>query len=164
MRRLPLLIASCLAGCAAPGNAPSLAPRPAEAIDPRVPIPDMVVSPDASLDVLRQLELLVAQAQAGDESFRPAADRAESLAAQAGPAQSESWIVAQQALSAAIAARAPVTGAMGDIDALTAARIERFGGIAAGDLAAINAASARIAEIDSREAAKIERIEALLAR
>ena len=56
-----------------------------------------------------------------------------------------------------------MTSALGDIDALGAERINRLGGIAAADLAAINAAAARVAEIDEREASVIARIQAMLA-
>jgi len=57
-----------------------------------------------------------------------------------------------------------VTAAAGDIDALGAARVQKLGGIAAGDLMAIDTATARVGAIDSREAAAIEAIQATLAR
>jgi len=162
MRSLLLLPVAALGGCAASNSAPSLAPRPAEAIDPRVPVTGPTVAGTPTPTVAERLRTLVAQAEAGDAAFKPVADDAERLASAAGPAQSESWILAQQALSAAVAAREPVTRAMGDIDALSAGRIEQFGGIGTADLAAIEAASSRIAEIDSRQAAAIERIQARL--
>jgi len=151
-----------LAGCAAETGAPSLAPRPAEAIDPRVPVAEVIVSTDVTPGLASQLDALVARAVAGDEAFRAAAANAERLATAAGPAQSESWIAAQQALSAAVAARAPVTVALGEIDSLAAARIQQFGGLSAADLQAINAAAARVADIDRSEAEQIERIQARL--
>jgi hypothetical protein len=163
MRGIPLPMLVILAGCAAPEmNAPSLAPRAAEAIDPRVPVPEAPVPTQATPALVRQLEGLVAEAIAGDQAFRASADDAERLAEAAGPPQSESWIAAQQALSAAVAARAPVTRALGEIDALGAGRIQQLGGIGAADLAAINAAAARVAEIDARHAALIERLQARL--
>lgn len=163
MRRLLLLLSLALAACSTPGGPyPSLQPRPAEAIDPRVPVPDPVLSTEPNSSVVAQLDLLVARALAGDEAFRGSAVTAERLANVAGPAQSESWIAAQQSLSAAIAARAPVTGALGDIDALGAGRIQALGGIGAADLKAIEAASARLRAIDDEEAAAIDRIQARL--
>ena len=165
MRGLLIIACLLLAGCSAGDvQAPSLAPRAAEAIDPRVPVQNAVVSTDVSLPLASRIEALVAQALAGDEVFHPAADRAERLAASAGPAQSESWILAQQALSLAVAAREPVTRALGDIDSLGAERIQQQGGLGAGDLAAIKAAAARVGEIDEREAAAIARVQALLKR
>jgi hypothetical protein len=100
----------------------------------------------------------------GDENFRPLADKAEQLAGAAGERGSESWVVAEQALTVAVAARTPVAGAVGDIDALGASRVQQLGGIAAADLKAINEAGARVAEIDDREAATIARLQALLNR
>ncbi len=164
MRRLALALAIPLAACSAATNAPSLAPRAAEAIDPRVPVPETPVSTTPSASVVNQLTALVSQAIAGDAAFAPLAGRAEDLAAQAGEKESESWVVAQQALSAAIAAREPVAAAIGDIDALGAQRIQTLGGIGAADLKAIDAAAARLAEIDGREAATVARIQAQLAR
>ena len=163
MRLLLLFSMIAIAGCAAPGGGgPSLAPRAAEAIDPRVPVPDPPAQGTPSADLVRELDGLVAQAAAGDEAFRAAAANAERLAGAAGAPQSESWILAQQAVSAAIAARAPVTKAMGDVDSIAARRIQRLGGIGAADLAAIEAASARVQAIDSAEAAAIDRLQARL--
>jgi hypothetical protein len=124
----------------------------------------VIVSPDASISLLAKLRTLVAQAEAGDQAFAPLAERARQLADSAGPKESESWVLAQQALSAAVAARAPVAGAVGDIDALGAQRIQTLGGIAAADLKAIQSAAARVADIDEREAATIAAIQRRLAR
>jgi hypothetical protein len=160
-----LLAFVALAGCSAPRvNAPSLAPRPAETIDPRLPVPEPVLptTPDAAL--VDHLNGLVAQAQAGDSQFQPVADAAEHAVAAAGPAQSESWIAAQQALSVAVAARAPVTRAAADVDSFGAQRIQQLGGIAAADLKALDAASAKVRAIDDREAALIKSLQDRLAR
>jgi hypothetical protein len=165
MRALPLLIVPLLAGCTAtPVGAPSLAPRAAEAIDPRVPVPDPPIPTTPAPGLVEQLDRLVAQANAGDQAFQPLADHARRLAGAAGPKESESWVVAQQALSAAVAARAPVASAVGDIDALGAQRIKALGGISAGDLMAIDRAAARVGGIDNREAAAIDDIQRLLSR
>ncbi len=152
-----------LAACSAPSGAyPSLAPRAAEAIDPRVPIPSEVVVGPADANLSAHLAALIDQAQAGDAAFADAAANAERLAASAGSTQSESWVTAQQALSAAQAARGPTTRALGDIDGLAASALEQRGGIPAGNLAAIQAAAARVSEIDRRQSERIEAIEARL--
>jgi hypothetical protein len=164
MRAPAIALAVLLSGCAAATNAPSLAPRPAEAIDPRIPVPEPAISATPSSALVQKLESLVAQAVAGDEAFAPLAERARQLADSAGAKESESWVLAQQALSAAVAARAPVTSAAGDIDAIGAQRIQSLGGIGAADLKAIDAAAARISAIDEREAAAIAAIQAKLAR
>lgn len=154
-----------LAACAAPsGPYPSLAPRAAEAIDPRVPIPSEAPIGPADANLTAHLAALIDQAQAGDAAFSDAAAHAERLAAAAaGSSQSESWVVAQQALSAAQAARGPTTRALGDIDSLAASALEQRGGIPAGNLAAIQAAAARVAEIARRQADRLDAIEARLA-
>ena len=158
---LVIVMLGLMSGCATPPavNAPSLAPRAAEAIDPRVPIPnELVVGPvDASLST--RLAALVDQARSGDTAFRGVIDNAERLAAGAGTQSSESWIAAQQALSAAQSARAPTTRALGDIDELASTALETKGGIPAGNLAAIQKAAGTVSEIDRGQAERLEAIE-----
>lgn len=164
-KRVSILVPAVglLAACSAPsGPYPSLAPRSAEAIDPRVPIPSEVVVGPADANLSAHLAALIDQAQAGDAAFSDAAAHAERLAAAAGSSQSESWVAAQQALSAAQAARGPTTRALGDIDGLAASALEQQGGIPAGNLAAIRAAAARVSDIDRRQSDRIEAIEARL--
>ena len=152
-----------LSACAAPqAGEPSLAPRAAEAIDPRVPIPSDVVAGPADPALTARIADLMAQVRSGDAGFQSAAQDAERLAAGAGPAQSESWIEAQQALSALVAARAPVTQAIADLDALAANRLAASGGILPGDLAAIQAATTEAGAIGQRQADTIDRLQARL--
>jgi len=165
MRHFLTLFPLVLSACAAPQTGePSLAPRAAEAIDPRVPIASEVAAGPVDPQLAARLAALMADARAGDAAFQAAAQDAERLAANAGAAQSDSWVEAQQALSALVAARAPVTKASADVDALAAARVTASGGIAAGDLAAIQTASRELGIIDTREAATIDRLQAQLAR
>lgn len=156
---LPLLLAAC--GTARNGE-PSLAPRAAEAIDPRVPITSEVVAGPADPALAARITQLLAEVRGGDAAFQAAAQDAERLTAAAGPAQSESWIEAQQAVSAAVAARAPVSRAIADLDELAATRLVTSGGMLPGDLAAIQAASAEAAAIGERQAAAIDRMQARL--
>jgi hypothetical protein len=163
MRRYALFLTTWLTACAAPVlQAPSLAPRAAEAIDPRAPVPEPQLSTVVDRALALQLAALIAQAEAGDARFRAAVPEAQQAAASAGPRESESWVVAQQALSALVAARGAVTRALGDIDELSATRIQRLGSIAAADIRAIQAAAGRVAEIDRREAALIDQLQARL--
>jgi len=152
-----IIIPSALLGACTPvgGPYPSLAPRPAEAIDPRVPVPEAVNDRPAAPALTAQLAALVNRAHAGDGDFGPAIVRAEQMASAAGPPKSESWIAAQEALSAAIAARAPVTLALADIDALGAQALQATGGLAPSDLAAIRSAGAEVAEIAERQSLRI---------
>jgi hypothetical protein len=156
--RQPLLLALLLlSACSSTGGpSPSLQPRAAEAIDPRLqpfrPINDRPVT----LELASQLAALIDEARAGDAAFEPAAANAERLSASAGTAQSESWIAAQTALSAAIAARRPTAVAQGDIDALGAAKLQSQGGIAPNDLKAIQGAAAEVASIARRQTDRID--------
>jgi hypothetical protein len=121
-----------------------------------------VVAGKVSPSVASRLAQLTNQAQAGDAAFREAAATAERLAAAAGSPQSESWVAAQQALSAAQAAREPTTRALGDIDALAANSIVSRGGLTPADLTAIQSAGANVGAIDRRQAATVDALQARL--
>ena len=162
-RNLVLLPLSWLAACAAPvGPSPTLAPRAAEAIDPRVPVekPVIVNAPSATLQA--QLANLISEAQAGDAAFNAAASAAERSAAGSGGPGSEGWVQGQQALSAAQAARIRTTRALGDIDAIAASSLQKTGGMQAGDLIAVQQASAAVADIDRRQAERLKAIQVRL--
>ena len=160
---LTIAMIGSLAACSTPHvTAPSLAPRAAEAIDPRVPVSNPVRSEPVDPALAAHLAALLDQVEAGDAAFRDSAAAAEKLAAAAGAPQSESWIAAQQALSAAHAARGPTTRALGDIDGLAATALATKGGMSAADLAAIRSAAARAADVDKSEAARIDALEARL--
>ena len=149
-----------LSACTSPGGKyPSLQPRAAEAIDPRVPVTRPMNNRPVSVSLASKLAGLVGQARSGDAAFEGAASEAEHLAASAGAPQSESWNSAQQALTAAIAARKPTATALGDVDEVAATALQAQGGIAPNDLAAIKNAAAQIAAIDHRQADRIDAIQ-----
>jgi hypothetical protein len=154
-----------LGACSSPGGPyPSLQPRAAEAIDPRLqpvrPMNDRPVKPALA----GRLAALVEQARGGEAAFAPAAAEAERLASAAGAPQSESWMAAQEALSAAIAAGRPTALALADIDALGANALQTQSGIAPNDLKAIQSAADEVAAIDQRQAKRIKAVQAQLAR
>jgi hypothetical protein len=162
MRNAACLALLTLSACAAPGGPyPSLRPRAAEAIDPRVPVERPVNDRAATSALASRLSTLVEQAQSGNAAFDGAVSEAERLASAAGAPQSESWVAAQEALTAAIAARQETAQALGDIDAVAATALQAQGGIAPNDLAAINRAAALVGSLDQRQA---ERIKALQLR
>jgi hypothetical protein len=151
-----VIVVRALGACTVPGGAPpSLLPRAAEAIDPRVPVERPLNDRLVDAALAARLAQLVGQAGAGDAAFGPAAAEAERLAASAGGPRSDSWVVAQEALSAAIAARAPTARALADIDSLGAGKLQAQGGLAPSDLAAIRDAAARVEAIDQRQARTI---------
>ena len=118
----------------------------------------MPVCRPVSPTLAAQLGALVEQARGGQAAFEPAAATAERLAASAGAPQSESWISAQEALSAAIAARKPTALAQADIDALGARALQTQGGIAPNDLKAIQAAAAEVAAIARDQTDRIDAV------
>ncbi|MFL6758601.1 hypothetical protein [Sphingomonas sp.] len=160
MRRVALLSIAALSACSAPGGPyPSLQPRAAEAIDPRVPVNRPVNNRPVTPALASRLSALVEQARAGAGPFDSAASEAERLAAAAGAPQSEGWIVAEQALTAAIAARRPVATALGDIDALAASALQAQQGLAPNDLAAVMDAQAEVGTLDARQSARVDAVQ-----
>jgi hypothetical protein len=142
-----------LTACTAPGGTlQSLAPRATEAIDPRLPVAGPVNERPVGAALAARLAELVSMAKSGEVAFEPLAARARQLADSAGAPQSETWVVAQEAVSAAIAARAPTARAIGDIDALGGDALQRQGGLSPANLAAIERAGTEVAAIDSRQA------------
>ena len=160
MKRLLLPLMLLPAACASTtANEPSLAPRAAERIDPRLPVegPSLPAAADPAL--AGQLAGLVADARQGDAEFRAALPGARTTIGAAGPNGSESWIAAQQALSALESLRAPAAKAAGDIDALAS---ERAASLGQTDLAALEAAAAEVHAIAEQEAAAIEELSGLI--
>lgn len=163
---LPLLSLLALAACSTPGaqREPSLAPRAAESIDPRVPVPGEVPLGPVTPELAARLEALVATVRSGTGEFDARAAEASRLAAGAGPQASDSWIAAQQALSRLIEQYGVTTRAAADIDELAAMRLVNQRGIAAADREAIAAAAATVAEINRTQSATIARIRLSLSR
>lgn len=161
MRKLaPIVFVTALGACSSPGGPyPSLQPRAAEAIDPRVPIERPMNMRPVGAALAGQLDALVGKARAGDAAFEPVMATAEKLAASAGAPQSEGWVAAQEALSAAIAARKPTAEALGDIDGVGATALQTQGGIAPNDLAAIDRAAAEVASLDQRQAERVKSVQ-----
>jgi hypothetical protein len=153
---LPIAILLALAACSSPGGPyPSLQPRAAEAIDPRVPVERPMNDRPVTPAMAARLAELVNEARSGDAAFDPVASEAERLTSAAGAPLSDSWVAAEQALSAAIAARRPTATAVGDIDAVGATALQTQSGIAPNDLAAIQQAAAEVGALDSRQADRI---------
>jgi hypothetical protein len=129
-----------LAGCAAQGDFPSLAPRAVEgelspaagcrregacaAADPE-PAAAAAVADDPRL-AARILEL-AERARSGDRAFASLLPEARRSAARAGRSGSEPWIEAQQLVSRLEAARSPTVDALAELDALSLARSEDAG-------------------------------------
>lgn len=115
---LPALSMTALvAGCAAQGPFPSLAPRAVERLsnDEPVRLP-VIVAADPELSA--RIGSLLAKARKGQAEFAAALPSVRARVSGAGAAASESWIEAQQALSRLEAARADTVTALAEIDRL----------------------------------------------
>lgn len=164
MKRILLLLPAALAAslsltaCAAAQNsgAPSLAKRPVEGRLNVAP-PSVVVPPPGPLpaDLTGRLARWDADGSAGQQAFAAARDQTAQLvgAAAGAPVASEAWVVAQQAISRLVAARAPITAALADIDRLY---VERTTEEAIDGLPDIYALRERLAETVSAQDAVIE--------
>lgn len=160
MRSGACLTLLLVTACSAPGGPyPSLQPRAAEAIDPRVPVVRPMNDRPASAGLEARLAALLEQARTGDAKFGSAVSQAERLAASAGAPRSESWIAAQEALTAAIAARKETATALGDIDEIGATALQTQHGIAPNDLSAIQRAAAEVGSLDRAQAGRIDAVQ-----
>lgn len=165
MHRLLFLAPIVLAACVKPGGEyPSLAPRAAEAIDPRLPLPSEPSPGPLDAALAARLAAAVGEARGGVAAFDRLAAIAERAAAAAGPSQGDGWIAAQQALSALVAQHGVTTRAAGDIDAIAATRIDQARWISPTNRSAIETAAAEVGAINERQAATIARLGDRLAR
>jgi hypothetical protein len=160
MGKVALVSILALSACSAPrGPYPSLQPRAAEAIDPRVPVVRPMNERPVAAALATRLATLVDQARSGNAAFERAVSEAERVAGSAGAPQSEGWIAAQEALTAAIAARKPTATALSDIDAIAATALQTQRGIAPNDLAAIQSAQAEVGSLDRRQADRVRAVQ-----
>ena len=116
--------ALALASCAAPGDYPSLAKRPAEraasAPDPEPSPTGTPAAPDAALRA--RIARAVSEAEAAHARFGATRGRAEArvAAARGAPVASENWSLAAVALAELEAARTQAMIAMAALDAMLA--------------------------------------------
>ena len=165
MKHLPLLPILLIGACTMPTRVePSLAPRPAEAIDPRLPVTASEAPGPANPVLAARLRQLVVTVQEGQRAFDDRAAEAGRLSAAAGPMASESWIAAEQSLSRLVEQYGVTTRAAADVDALAADLLERQRWIGITDRQAIAAAGAEIRTISDRQTDTIDRIRNQLSR
>jgi len=154
------------AGCASQdGDFPSLAQRPAEREFAEEQLAPPKVRPPLPDDpaVAERASGFVAAARAGESAFASAYETAAAAAGRAGPAGSDSWTIAQQAVSRAVAAQAPVTRVLGEIADYQAGR-GRQTPISPGDVERLQKASAEVQRIADSQAERLRRLEASLSR
>src|SRR6478752_7981612 len=90
-------LGAALAGCAAPGPYPSLAPRPIEKMLGEPGVPPVVAPLPDDPAVAARVASLLGEARAGDSAFRAALPAAAKAVRGAGAVGSDRWIEAQQA-------------------------------------------------------------------
>jgi len=157
--RLPILaalLAACLAGCVSQGPFPSLALRPAEQEDwteePAHAAP--VVADDAALRT--RISALIGEAREGGRAFDADLPAAERATAHVGPAESDSWVEAQQAISRLQASRGRTDEAAAELHQLRLARAGQP--TSATDLAALDAAIEEVGALVERQQGQLDRI------
>lgn len=124
MARVLLFAPLLLAGCAdSAGVGPSLARRPIESRDLSEPVPEAAPPVIADAQLRSEIEGLLNRARVGERDFAALLPRMEAAASAAGAQGGESWIAAQQLLSALEAARGTTSSALGRLDALLAERV-----------------------------------------
>ena len=163
---LPVAAAALLSlsACAAAQNtgAPSLAKRPIEGRFDVAP-PAVVVAPPGPLpaDLSGRLARWESDGAAGQQAFAAERSSTASLvsAAAGAPVGSERWVAAQQAISRLTATRAPLTGALADIDRLY---IERSVDEAIDGMPDIYALRDRLADLVSTQDAVLEALNSQL--
>lgn len=120
---LALATTLSLSACAAAQNtgAPSLAKRSVEGrFDVAPPVVVVALPGPLPADLAGRLARWESDAAGVQQAFAAERNSAASLvsAAAGAPVASERWVVAQQAISRLVATRAPLTGALADIDRL----------------------------------------------
>ncbi|HEV2567813.1 hypothetical protein [Sphingomonas sp.] len=155
---LPLLLA---AGCAQNAIAPSLARRPIESRDLNAPPAEAAAPAAADAALAREIATLVERAEAGQRAFAALLPRAQSAAANAGADGSESWVAAQQLLSALESSRAETGAALAGVDALLSARVQARSDAG---LAELQAAAQRIGALAEAQQDVIDSLRARISR
>ena len=144
MRRLFPSLLLLLTACADQSVGPSLSKRAIESLPLTEPQTEAEAPAAADPATRARIAALLAQAREGQTAFASLLPRARQAADSAGAETSESWIAAQQLLSAAESARAPSSRALGELDALIAAQVH--GGSDQG-LAELQAAQSEVAAV-----------------
>lgn len=150
-----------LTGCGRQISAPSLMPRPIEKQPVDMPVSaaaEAAMPADPALQA--QLARQVAAAEAGDRDFvTQSAVAGKAVDGAAGAARgSEAWVQAQEAVTALEMSRVVVRDAAAAVDGLR----NDPANASTGNRAAIDAAAARISEIEKSEAATVAALTAKL--
>ena len=161
MHRFLALAPLLLAACTSEAVGPSLAKRPIESRDMSEPVRQVAPPAPADAPTRAQIAALVERAQAGQRAFEALLPRVASAASAAGAEGSESWIAAQQLLSALENERAGSTQALSELDALVAARLNSGSDTGVTEL---QAADAQISALVAAQQQELDRLRARISR
>ena len=161
MRMVFLLAPLLLTACAGESFGPSLAKRPIESRSLEEPVREAVRPAPAGPALRADIDKLTAGAREGQQAFSALLPRVQAAASAAGPEGSESWITAQQLLSALEGTREGVMRALAQLDALIAERV-----LASEDtgLAELQAAQREVAEIADGQRGTFDSLQARISR
>lgn len=159
-----------LAGCAAQGDFPSLAPRAVEgerspaaacasgcASTLAVPAAGAPAPVADDPQLASRISELAQRARSGDREFAELLPEARRSIARAGSSGSEPWIEAQQLVSRLEAARGPTVDALAELDALAVARSEDAG-TSEGDRQRIVDVAREIRALSEAQRAELDRL------
>ncbi len=147
MKLAVLLTFSLISACAGTVEAPSLAPRAAEAADIDTPAPAPTPPQPADAAQASFITRMVNLAGSGDATFLKVLPAGQTRAAP----QSEAWIAAQNARSAAETARGPTLDALTSLDAEIGSAIDK-----GQDTTALVAARTRVQAMYDRQTTMLD--------
>lgn len=147
MKCAVLLPFSLVSACAGIVEAPSLAPRAAEAADIDRPAPAPTPPQAADAAQASFIAKMIDLARGGDVAFQRVLPASQTRAAP----QTEAWIVAQNARSAAESARGPTLDALTNLDTEIGIAIDK-----GKDTAALVAARRKVQTIYNHQAAELD--------
>jgi hypothetical protein len=150
-----------LGACAGDAIGPSLAKRPIESRSLEEPVREAASPTPADAALQAEIDKQLGRARESQRAFADLLPRTQAAAASAGTEGSESWIGAQQLLTALEGSREGATGALGALDALIAARV--LAGQDAG-LAELQAAQKEVAAIADQQRESFDRVRARINR
>jgi len=162
LRFAAVFAAALAAACRPNGDFPSLEPR---AIEREDPLEEPVRTPPAvpSDPALRaRAAELASQARQGERDFEAALGSASAAARRAGSPGSEGWVVAQQQISRAEAARAPTSTALAELDRLAAERARMA--TDEGDFEAVRSALDEAERLSAGQQQRLDRLRASIRR
>ncbi|WP_343346074.1 hypothetical protein WJT74_01615 [Sphingomicrobium sp. XHP0239] len=136
MRFIAFILVLLLLGACQPSlEGPSLAVRPAESIDPRLPV-GSPEPPPGPLTIADRLDAIERALTTGRAEFDRQLGPTQTRVANAGARGSENWVVALEALSLLERAHEDVAVAVADLDRLVTDQIEADGWASPTDRAA----------------------------